>query len=174
MMKNKKTKKDAGFTSISKKVKQTGSTGERPKKQTTVWWITGCVIALLIGFFAYDQGRPRALGDNVKVEYLGKISGGSWLPLSSSRPYDTYYYGTDVSTEELANYFDKGILIGSIPPYGDTSSHFKLQMVNGKIIDITLYLDRNEREVFGLFEENPKKHIFKIDSEDYEALKNSI
>lgn len=46
---------------------------------------------------------PRPLGDG--FEYLGKKDFGN-LIIGDSKPYSVYYYGTDMTVEEMRRYFN--------------------------------------------------------------------
>jgi hypothetical protein len=69
-------------------------------------WLAVVAGLVVVGFswWAWDQFVPRPLGD--RLEYLGKRDYGNIFGFDS-RPSSIYYYGTDMSPEELASYFDK-------------------------------------------------------------------
>lgn len=96
--------------------------------------------------------------------------------MSSMRPTDTYYYGSDMSAVELVSYFSKASLIGEIH---DTSSYstLDLQTPNNKKVTIHLYKDRNSNEgsyIPAQFVKTSKRYLVIVYDFDYEALKNSL
>jgi hypothetical protein len=72
---------------------------------SNVFKVLAIVVILIAGWMVFDAARSYPIGDNKIVEYLGRKSVGSWMPLSSMTPTDVYYYGTDLNPEELADYF---------------------------------------------------------------------
>ena len=69
------------------------------------------VIFILISLFVYQNYlKTYPLGDNDKLQYIGKVDYGCWL--CDSQPSSTYYYATDMTPEEIAGYFGKTDNVG--------------------------------------------------------------
>lgn len=76
-----------------------------------------------------------------KLEYIGKESSGGWFPMSSAAPSDLYYYGTDMSVEEVASYFPDAKLS---TPLQKSSEYASLDFVtpSEKKVTVNIYLDK--------------------------------
>lgn len=70
---------------------------KKHKISTTVFGI----IVVLLSWWTVVNFMPHPLGD--KMEYLGKEDYGNVFGFDSY-PYSVYYYGTDMSEEEIAQY----------------------------------------------------------------------
>lgn len=70
--------------------------------------ITVLVLVVIVStaWLAWGNFSPKPLGD--KMEYLGKEDYGNILGFDT-HPYSVYYYGTDMSEEELVGYFDANL-----------------------------------------------------------------
>lgn len=129
-------------------------------------------LILFLGVISY-QLRTHPLGD--QVEYIGKVEHGTWtFPFTDSSRYDTYFYGTDMSANDLARYFRATISDATGDP--NASAYYYLRLPSGQEIDIRYYHDKNNS-----FSSPPqwakntsKKYFFFIHNQDYEALKNSL
>lgn len=135
--------------------------------------VTIVLASILLMGVIFFQLRTYPLGN--QVEYLGKIEHGTWsFPFTDSSRYDTYFYGTDMSADELASYFQA--TISGVTGDPNASAYYYLRLPSGQEIDIRYYHDKNNS-----FSSPPqwakntsKKYFFFIHNQDYEALKNSL
>lgn len=129
------------------------------------------VIAItIVGLGVYNENRTYPIGDNTQVVYLGKKTTGSNFIFSDQRELTSYYYGTDMTPEELARYFDSTVTnrtgVGGF-------SEYSLTHQNGDNSSIWFYEDKtnNYASPLSSARNTSKKYFFSILSQDYEALK---
>lgn len=147
------------------------------------------IIAVLllgaVGFFAFRSytDHPQNLGP--QIEYIGKRHTGCPLPLPlgylimcSSEPGEEYYFGTDLSVEELRGYFGGAKAIDSDSSISGTAANYNYYDVgftapNGSFT--VLFYDSKEGvlQTFNL-KTTTKKNIISIDKEDYQEAKNAL
>lgn len=60
------------------------------------------IIVFVIGWYVIANTMPRPLSS--EFDYLGKKDFGN-LIMGDSKPYSVYYYGTDMTIEEMKEYF---------------------------------------------------------------------
>ena len=130
------------------------------------------IAASIIGIVTYNKKRTFPIGDNTQVVYLGKKTTGSNFIFSDQRELTLYYYGTDMTPEELAGYFDSTITnrtgVGGF-------SDYSLAHSNGARSSIWFYADKTNGYASPLSSarDTSKKYFFSILSQDYETLKNT-
>jgi hypothetical protein len=137
---------------------------------SNVFKVLTIVIVLLVGWMTLDALRAYPLGH--KLDYVGKVGVGSWMPLSSTPPYDVYYYGTDLNPEELADYFSGAKEINSLPANFESDGAFRITDHTGHGIRIAFYSKSSN-----LLSQNihtTKKYIISVASFEYETVKNLI
>jgi|GEM_PF-5078622 len=77
------------------------------------------VIFILISLFVYQNYlKTYPLGDDDKLQYVGQVHDGFFPPFS--KPYTTYYYATNLTVEELVEYFSRKGYLASAPSVEDT------------------------------------------------------
>lgn len=104
---------------------------------------------------------PHPLGD--KMEYLGKEDYGNVFGFDS-HPYSVYYYGTDMSEEEIIKYFKKATLnYHTAESTNETLMNFT---VDGKEFYLTYY------KKLDTFESNKKAGVSLTNSHFIEAQKS--
>jgi hypothetical protein len=104
--------------------------------------IVAAVLALLVaGWMVFSAVRTYPLGEDGRVVYLGKEGRGDIGPLSSSAPYDVYFYGTDMTPEELANYL--GAEIERATGVSSDSPSYEFRMKSGKSVPIQFYREKS-------------------------------
>lgn len=122
------------------------------------------LVIILVGLLWWSVANltPRPLGD--RLDYLGKEDSGGGLFYMDYTPYSVYYYGTDVTPEQLVNQFK------------DTSLKHPIED-NGQYIDVWL---ESHGETFsftykkeGNFK-TTKKYILSILDEDYPKAKQYL
>ena len=102
--------------------------------------IIGVIIiaTVSVGWWAWVNFSPKPLGD--KMEYLGKEDFGNILGFDT-HPYSVYYYGTDMTKDEVITYFSKATLnYQTQEKANETLLNFTL---NGKEFFVTYYKDLN-------------------------------
>lgn len=140
------------------------------KKQLIIFGSIFGIILLLFGWWAFVNLRTYPLGD--KLEYLGKQDLGGGLFFSDSRPYSEYYYGTDMTAEEVVGYF-RG---AEVEPIRSNLGFVEIRLKN-KITTETARLSFYERPELSQikFEKRlNKKHVIDFDAKYYEVLKASL
>ncbi|HEU5187329.1 MAG TPA: hypothetical protein VFT87_02380 [Candidatus Saccharimonadales bacterium] len=140
------------------------------------------IILALFGVKSYLVDQPKNLGPN--LEYLGKRHTGCPLPLPlgylllcSSEPGEEYYFGTDMSEEELENYFTKAHSLGT-PTTGTSDGHsFKLLSFqpdfSNDIFYIT-YFENSEIIRDSLNKKTDNKTVLKVSDSDYNLARSCL
>jgi hypothetical protein len=149
--------------------KNTKTTQTKPKK--VIFSIIGLVVIALGGWWAYVNFAPHPLGD--KLEYLGKENLGGGLFFYDYKPYSVYYYGTDMNVDEVEKYFKNANITS---PAMDRSEYIDITLKNqrtSKLIHMSYYEDAEKIRTSNLTNSD-RKHIIKINSEDYNAAKDSL
>lgn len=114
---------------------------------------------------------PHPLGD--KLEYIGKEDLGGGLLFRDAASYSLYYYGTDMTPEQIAEYFKNGNVLekSNTTDYG---SSLRIKAPNGETIDIDItpanILQQNDPKA----PRSDKKYILQIPSFKYDAAKSSL
>ncbi len=140
------------------------------KKQTVMIAIAG-VIVVLASWWAYVSFMPHPLGD--KLEYLGKEDFGGGLFFQDYRPYSEYYYGTDMTPEEVISYFKKSSVVKApSPAVGE--AYFGIRAPTGETIYVTLYDKEIVQTKYPDLHKTNKKYILELPSSKYEAAKASL
>src|SRR5690606_3919320 len=111
----------------------------------------------------------KPLGD--KLEYIGKTDNGSWV-VCDAKPGSTYYYATDMSVEEIADYF-KATTSSPLRAF-DGMTDFVLKTKDGHSISIYYYTDKEKVADKGINKKVRRKAIISIPSFHYDAAKNSL
>ncbi|HYG84507.1 MAG TPA: hypothetical protein VD907_06555, partial [Verrucomicrobiae bacterium] len=124
------------------------------------------IAVLLVGWAIWLQIMPHPLGD--KLEYVGKEDYGSWLPLSSTRPASEYFYATNLSKEEVPNYFRGARLERPIEVAG---SDYRIWL--GKD-NTTILLRYYQDELILKKYSQGKKGVIGISSLKYDSLKDAL
>lgn len=135
--------------------------------------ISLCILLLvttasIIGIITYNKKRTFPIGDNTQVVYLGKKTTGSNFIFSDQRELTSYYYGTDMAPEELAEYFHAELERVASQP----SLKLKDQTYS---IELVFYEEENDSHKYPTdFARNTtKKYLFSTLSQNYEALKTA-
>ncbi len=125
--------------------------------------------------------EPRDLGP--KLQYIGKVSNdniiGYFLLVAGGSISTDYFYATDMSEDELKDYFGKATFIDDPNPiksFGSdyTSVELDFRTTNGNIFSIQYY-DNTDAVISnkGLGKTN-KKRVLNIDKDDYKLIKDSL
>jgi hypothetical protein len=139
-----------------------------PSKKKIVLIVAAALALLVAGWMVFSAVRTYPLGD--RIEYMKSYTGGSYFPLSISKPYTDYYYTTDMNPHEIVAYFKKAVLLDS-PPHKMTGN-YKLETENSKIVE--LRISENLRYNYKQFEQSSKKYVLVISDKDYDSLKQSL
>jgi hypothetical protein len=140
------------------------------KKQKAIIGITAFIV-LVISWWAFVSFAPHPLGD--KLEYIGKEDLGGGLLFRDTTSYSLYYYGTDMTPEQVAEYFKNGSILekSNTTDYG---SSLRIKAPNGETIDIDItpanVLQQNNPKA----PRSDKKYILQIPSFKYDAAKSSL
>jgi hypothetical protein len=136
----------------------------------------GLVIFLIASWWLYSATRVYPLGD--KLEYIGKSDYGCPL-ICDANPGSTYYYGTDMSAEEVVRYF-KGAVILNAPDErnwqdmgDDFWIDFKDKRSDKRFSTIYYVNGGNTARTLHLSPLN-KAHVIKINQEWYDTAHNSL
>ncbi|HEU5122332.1 MAG TPA: hypothetical protein VFT59_05820 [Candidatus Saccharimonadales bacterium] len=142
----------------------------KPKKMSAAnkrfYLVLIAIVVALIGWWGWLQVMPRPLGD--KLEYIGKEDYGSWLPLSSARPASVYYYATDMSKEEVREYFRGAKVDEPITPQGGDFLIWAERNNNNFII--RYHTDKTMLNKYA----HGRKAVVSVRSEDYNLAKESL
>lgn len=134
--------------------------------------VTIVIAAMVVGWIMYNT-RTFPLGD--RMEYIGKIEGGGWIPPSSSYPHTTYYYGTDLSAMELVDYFGKAKLVSEVKD-DSYQYEFVLDTPDGSVA-ITAHKHRavpSSGYANFQFSKTDRRYLIEIQDYDYELLRQSL
>lgn len=151
------------------------------KKQ---WWIAGLlVIVAIIGIFIYQiVTTPRNIGP--KLEYIGTYNAGcEWWEMPfylgwCAGPSNAYYFATDMSENEIQNYFknaapsqNENKTTGSSTNYAFKELDFHLK--NGGVFAF-YYYDNTQAVIDELdLHKTTKNHIISISADDYQKAKSA-
>jgi hypothetical protein len=149
------------------------------KKQKILMAIAGVMIALG-GWWVYVSFMPHPLGD--KLEYLGKRDGGCWV--CDSKPYTSYFYATDMTPQQVADYF-QGTAIADgknlQPPtnqQAEGSYDIEFSLISpkdsSKPILVGYFSDGKKRIQDFKLSKSDKRHVVEIDSQYYNLAKDSL
>lgn len=158
---------------VNEKSKKSTTSTSNSKKQLALR-IVGCALVLLIGWFLYDEHMAQPLGNDGRIVYIGKTRADLYIPfISWSHNSDVFYYGTDMTPEEMTAYFTKATRTDKI--YNDERvSAFTLRLSDGSTLDIDLYKDKQHNTIPERYQSTPKKYIFEISAPNYRALEKSL
>ncbi len=135
----------------------------------------GLPIIVAVGLWAFLSFTPKSLGD--KLEYLGKEDLGGGLFFSDSKPYSVYYYGTDMSKEELEKYFSHG-KHRSISNSSGGGARYSFQDLyfSSKEGEFTISLYNNKDDITenASITKTNKRYVISILNSDYEAVKAAL
>ncbi|HEU5187677.1 MAG TPA: hypothetical protein VFT87_04180 [Candidatus Saccharimonadales bacterium] len=143
------------------------------------------LLVTVLGIFLFTSyiNQPKNLGPN--LEYLGKRHTGCPLPLPlgylllcSSEPGEEYYFGTDMSREELRGYFKGADSVTSENLVSGTGAKYSWVDVGftTKSGNFTFFFYDNKQGVLETYSLNKtnKKNIISIDKEDYQEAKKAL
>jgi hypothetical protein len=117
----------------------------------TVWWGVNLI--------------PKPLGD--RMEYLGKEDYGNIFGFDSL-PASIYYYGTDLSVEEIPAYFRKSVVVEE-PRLSQGKNYLGIQTPSGE----TIYVYHYPSSKLKLFKTD-KPYVVEIPSFKYEVALDSL
>ena len=151
------------------------------KKKVLVGFIAALV--LIFGLFGLKMflEQPRNLGDN--LEYIGKRHTGCPLPLPlgyillcSSEPGEEYYFGTDLSVEELRGYFGRADIGKSGSGSSEFSNYILMSFQDHKSMSYFYinYFDNPAavKQAFDL--RTTTKNVVSLSDEDYKEAKQAL
>jgi hypothetical protein len=132
----------------------------RISRKKKVWLaVVAAVVVAGFGWWTWNEFVPRPLGD--KLEYLGKEDYGNIFGFDSF-PSSTYYYGTDMTSEELASYFKKA----EYAPLDNLAfTHARFMTSNGEFMFV---YERNSSFVTN------KKYVLSLPKSQYKSAKDSL
>lgn len=141
-------------------------------------------LVLVLALFFVVKGwidAPRDLG--AKLIYIGKSDYGNIFGFDQY-PGSTYYFATDMNTEELKTYFKKATYFpvpsdggGSDSGYSYTNFHFQLESRNTGGFVLAYYGNANAQAVeqqFNLTNNTNLHYIVSIDASEYQHAKESL
>ena len=141
------------------------------KKQKILTAIIG-VLVILVGWWGYVQIMPHPLGE--RLEYLGRQNFGGWFIERSSE----YYYGTNMTQEELKTSFKKAHYDSSVQDIvGHSATYSSKDMLfnsNKGGFVITYYNDANAVIESLHLPNSNKKHVISIIDSSYDIAKDAL
>jgi hypothetical protein len=131
----------------------------------------------VVGWVVYvNKVVSYPLGDG--LEYIGKQDYGCWL-VCDANPASVYYYGTEMSVEEVVAYFPKASIIDDEEVRAGEAEAIPVTIIlkgvnSNNPIYINYYkLGKDQSATFHL--STPRKqHLVSIQDEDYQAAKDSL
>lgn len=149
-------------------IKKVTKTAFHNAKKKVILVTAGLIFLSFISWMVYNSTRSYPLGE--KLEYIGKMSGGSYYPLSASKPYTDYYYATDASPEEITkSYFKDARLTESL--HNGQDGWYEIKTDKGVVtITIKKRIDVN----LAIVQPISKKYILTISDYEYDALRSSL
>lgn len=136
-------------------------------KKHKILTIISAILLVVIATWNIDNLTPHPLGD--RMEYLGKEDYGCiWI--CDAEPSSIYYYGTDMDTKEIIQYF-KFAKIDFVNQESDATT-LSLTKDNKKIY-ISLYEDKTNIQGFNT-QHTMKKNVLRFRADYYELLKKSL
>lgn len=114
--------------------------------------------------------KTYPLGD--QLEYIGQSGYGCWL-VCDSNPNAIYYYGTDMSVDQLVSYF-KNSTLDQTPRTFDGVTDFSLKITGGEDISVYYYTDKSKIAKDGSLKKTGHSHILSIPSFDYAVAQKSL
>lgn len=144
-------------------------------KKYVIFGLIICAVLAVEYFMTHQPAPTYPLGD--KLEYVGASYSGT-IPIDSA-PSASYYYATDMSIQDIINYFEKAKLDdGSdfelIHP-STVPTYFSLKTdATTNPIDIYYYEDGSQKTSDFDLKQTSKKHLIIIQNEDYQAAKDSL
>lgn len=146
------------------------SIAQKVSKQTMIIIIILISLCGLFALYIYPNFIfSKPLGD--KLEYVGKTDYGCWV-VCDANPGSIYYYATDMSVEEVTNYF-KATTPSPLRTFDDMTD-FVLKTKDGHSISIYYYTDKEKVVDKGINKKVYRKAIISIPSFHYDAAKNSL
>lgn len=134
------------------------------KQKIPLMIMIGVVVGSIF-FILFPSLQSHPLGE--KVQYVGVESFGR-APLTDSSRYDLYYYGTNLSPEELALYFHATLS----QPSGDLDE-YSLSLPSGEKVTVK-FQDKNNSSAPNFAKDISTKYLFYIHDQDYNNLKKSL
>jgi hypothetical protein len=149
-------------------------TSTKPKqvKSRKKYLIFGIVILVLLamgfgGWKVYDSSVPRPLGD--RLEYTEKRDYGCAV-ICDSQPRSTYSYATDMSIEEVIQYFKDASLTRSV----EKSSVFSVIPLRDKQGDEFSLYYYTPKDALETLNKTTDQNIIELDAKDYKTAKDAL
>lgn len=148
---------------IKKKLKDPGTYAVLIVLALPIYWL---------GSLAYpyvNRVLPKDLGPG--FEYVGRTDYGCWYPLCGSQPGSSFYFGTDMTIEEVQKYFKKAApthtsnVQSSNSGFSNRTLFFRTK--SGQDFGITYYDDSKTITKTYHLNPSPKIHIIEIGDEQY-------
>lgn len=153
------------------------SKSRRKKLSIIISIIVGGLAVVSIWFFYFQPRIPHPLGD--QLEYIGKRDYGcNWL--CDSPPSTTYFYTTDMTPPELADYFQNARATESqfqIERWQNRGQSFHIDFINedsSERFTIYFYLDPSEQETGIELTSHIKRYVISLNSNYYQVVKDSL
>lgn len=139
------------------------------KKQIILLFVVSIVV-VGVGLWCWNQFTPRPLGD--KLEYLGKEDYGGWF----MRPYSVYSYATDMTSEEIIEYFNKKTELRH-PIQKESGGYARIILIDRtsqESATLYYYEKKDNAELDNIRLRTDKSHIVQIRDNNYQLLKDSL
>ncbi len=139
-------------------------------KQKIIVGITAFIV-LIASWWGFMFFMLHPLGD--KLEYIGKEDLGGGLFFRDAAAYSVYYYGTNMTPEQVAEYFKNGNVLekSNTTDYG---SSLRIKAPNGETIGIDVTPTNILRQNNPKAPKSDKKYILQIPSFKYNAARSSL
>jgi len=123
-------------------------------------------------FLANRAASEKTYPLGSQLEYIGQTGYGCWL-VCDSNPNAVYYYGTDMSVDQVAAYFRNSTL-DQTPRTFDEVTDFSLKTKNGEDILVYYYTDKSKITKDNSLKSTGHSHILSIPSFDYAIAQRSL
>lgn len=132
------------------------------------------IVLGVLWFFFWKPTPTYPLGN--RLEYIGETRYGSIPFLSDSNPTASYNYATDLTPQEIVQYFKKATFKGDASSLDTQSSiiHLLFNTSQSQTFSIFYYSDGQDRMKKMQLKQISKSHVIIIESKEYQAAKNSI
>lgn len=136
--------------------------------------IGAALLLWAVGSWAIGM-MPKPLGS--ELDYIGKTNYGCWFPFCDSTPASNYYYATDMTPDEITGHFTKASPDNLDTIQNNTTTPITFLLKTSKIDDIIYinYYPNGAKQAHDEgFDQPSKSHLISINSEDYQAAKDSL
>ena len=144
------------------------------RKKRVIFSVFAAALLIAGGWWVYTALKPEPtypLGD--RMEYLGKEDYGCY-GICDSYPGSIYYYDTDMSIEEVIDYF-KRASVAEQPETLNGETYFGIKTPSGETVYMEYYVDKASRLKDTAFrQKSTQDHLLLVSNSEYQAAKDSL